>query len=244
METKPTEEQKQEEVQEVEVDLKPKKPAKLAPQGIRTFTVCRLNDESGVSGTGIVIEGIVLATGQCVVHWLYPAPRGSIAMFDSISDFATVHIKPHPGNESIITYEDGEQVHYRDDGSVLTKPAPEEEEEKMRVVEKPWGKEEIWAETDKYLGKFLYINIGEMLSRQYHEVKDETICVVEGILMLELGKPEETGFKRVYLTPGSTFRVKPGTVHRFCASTVNVKLAEVSTPEIDDVVRLEDKYSR
>ena len=114
----------------------------------------------------------------------------------------------------------------------------------MRVVEKPWGKEEIWAETDKYLGKFLYINIGEMLSRQYHEVKEETICVVEGILMLELGRPEETGFRRVYLTPGSTFHVKPGTVHRFCATTVNVKLAEVSTPEIDDVVRIEDKYSR
>jgi len=113
----------------LEVDLKPKKPAKLAPQGIRTFTVCRVNDESGVSGTGVVIEGIVLATGQCVVHWLYPAPRGSIAMFDSITDFATVHIKPHPGNETIITYEDGEQVHYRDDGSILTKPAPEEEEE-------------------------------------------------------------------------------------------------------------------
>jgi len=112
-----------------EVDLKPKKPAKLAPQGIRTFTVCRVNDESGVSGTGVVIEGIVLATGQCVVHWLYPAPRGSIAMFDSITDFATVHIKPHPGNETIITYEDGEQVHYKEDGSILTKPAPEEEEE-------------------------------------------------------------------------------------------------------------------
>ena len=112
-----------------EVDLKPKKPAKLCAQGIRTFTVCRINDERGVSGTGIVIEGITLATGQCVVHWLYPTPRGSIAIFDSISDFATVHIKPHPGNETIITYEDGEQVHYREDGSVLTKPAPEEEEE-------------------------------------------------------------------------------------------------------------------
>lgn len=122
-------EEKQEDSQELEVDLKPKKPAKLAPQGIRTFTVCRINDESGVSGTGIVIEGITLATGQCVVHWLYPAPRGSIAIFDSIGDFATVHIKPHPGNETIITYEDGEQVHYRDDGSVLTKPAPEEFEE-------------------------------------------------------------------------------------------------------------------
>jgi hypothetical protein len=126
-------EENQVEVQQVEetpeVDLKPKKPAKLCAQGIRTFTVCRINDESGVSGTGIVIEGITLATGQCVVHWLYPTPRGSIAIFDSISDFATVHIKPHPGNETIITYEDGEQVHYREDGSVLTKPAPEEEEE-------------------------------------------------------------------------------------------------------------------
>jgi hypothetical protein len=114
------------------VDLKPKKPAKLAPQGIRTFTVCRINDESGVSGTGVVIEGITLATGQCVVHWLYPAPRGSIAMFDSITDFATVHIKPHPGNETIITYEDGEQVHYKEDGSILTKPAPEESEEEIK----------------------------------------------------------------------------------------------------------------
>ena len=111
-----------------EVDLKPKKPAKLCAEGIRTFTVCRINDESGVSGTGVVIEGITLATGQCVVHWLYPTPRGSIAIFDSIADFATVHIKPHPGNETIITYEDGEQVHYREDGSVLTKPAEEEEE--------------------------------------------------------------------------------------------------------------------
>ena len=115
-----------------EVDLKPKKPAKLCAQGIRTFTVCRINDESGVSGTGIVIEGITLATGQCVVHWLYPTPRGSIAIFDSISDFATVHIKPHPGNETIITYEDGEQVHYRDDGSVLTKPAQEDESEEEK----------------------------------------------------------------------------------------------------------------
>jgi len=128
VETKEISEEKQSE-ETPEVDLKPKKPAKLAPQGIRTFTVCRVNDESGVSGTGVVIEGIVLATGQCVVHWLYPAPRGSIAMFDSITDFATVHIKPHPGNETIITYEDGEQVHYRDDGSILTKPSPELEPE-------------------------------------------------------------------------------------------------------------------
>ena len=105
-------EEKQEDAQEVEVDLKPKKPAKLAPQGIRTFTVCRLNDESGVSGTGIVIEGIVLATGQCVVHWLYPPPRGGIAIFDSMSDFVKVHIEPHPANQTIITYQDGHKDVY------------------------------------------------------------------------------------------------------------------------------------
>ena len=130
METKPVEEQKQEEVQEVKVDLKPKKPAKLAPQGISTFTVCRLSDESGISGTGVVIEGIVLATGQCVVHWLYPAPKGSIAIFDSISDFISVHIKPHLGNETIITYEDGEQHLFKSDGTKEVKMPSEPEEEK------------------------------------------------------------------------------------------------------------------
>ena len=67
----------------------------------------------------------------------------------------------------------------------------------MRTVEKPWGKEEIWGETDKYLGKFLYINAGEMLSRQYHEVKEETICVLEGRLCLEIGGPHDLGFKNV-----------------------------------------------
>jgi hypothetical protein len=89
--------------------LKPKPPAHLAPQGIRTFTVCRRSDESGVSGEGIVIEGIELATGQAVVHWLWPRPRGSIAIFDSFSDFVKVHIQPHPKNGTIITFEDGEQ---------------------------------------------------------------------------------------------------------------------------------------
>ena len=120
--------EEQKTVEEVADDLIPKPPPKLAPRGITSFTVYRQQDETGVSGEGVVIEGVVMATGQCVVHWLYPTPRGSIAIFDSISDFATVHIKPHPGNETIITYEDGEQVHYREDGSVLTKPAEEEEE--------------------------------------------------------------------------------------------------------------------
>ena len=93
-------------------DLKPKPPAKLAPRGIRTFTVCRQHDESGVSGEGVVIEGVVLGTGQCIVHWLYPTPRGGIAIFDSMSDFIKVHIGPHPSNKTIITYQDGEQERY------------------------------------------------------------------------------------------------------------------------------------
>ena len=93
-------------------ELKPKKPPRLAPEGIRTFTVARQQDETGVSGEGVVIEGVTLATGQCVVHWLYPPPRGGIAIFDSMNDFVKVHIRPHPSNRTIITYDDGEQERF------------------------------------------------------------------------------------------------------------------------------------
>jgi len=111
----------------------------------------------------------------------------------------------------------------------------------MRIVDKPWGHEEIWAETARYAGKFLIISAGEMLSRQYHEKKEETICVLEGELILEIGQnPPE----RLLLQPGESYHVKPGTVHRFCAGATDVRLVEVSTPELDDVVRLEDKYAR
>jgi len=98
----------EEEDQELE-ELKPKPPAKLAPRGIQTFTVCRQADETGISGTGVVIEGVKLATGQAIIHWLSPAPVGAIAIFNSMSDFIDTHIKPHPENKSIITYEDGTQ---------------------------------------------------------------------------------------------------------------------------------------
>ena len=93
--------------EQVADDLIPKPPPKLAPRGITSFTVYRQHDETGVSGDGVVIEGVVMATGQCVVHWLYPPPRGGIAIFDSMSDFVKVHIEPHPGNQTIITYQDG-----------------------------------------------------------------------------------------------------------------------------------------
>lgn len=95
-------------------DLLPKAPAKLAPRGIQTFTVFRSSDESGVSGDGIVIEGVSLATGQCVIHWLYPPPKGGIAIFESMDDFIKVHIKPHPTNKTIITFDDGLQLRFGD----------------------------------------------------------------------------------------------------------------------------------
>lgn len=92
--------------------LKPKRPAAQAPQGIRTFTIARQHDETGISGVGVVIEGVVLATGQAVIHWLTPAPRGALAIFDSMADFIKIHIKPHPGNSSILTWDDGEQEYF------------------------------------------------------------------------------------------------------------------------------------
>ena len=104
--------------------LKPKKLPRLAPEGIRTFTVARPYDETGVSGEGVVIEGVTLATGQCVVHWLYPPPRGGIAIFDSMNDFIKVHIQPHPSNRTIITYDDGEQEKF---GLFSEEDTPEDE---------------------------------------------------------------------------------------------------------------------
>ena len=112
----------------------------------------------------------------------------------------------------------------------------------VRFVEKPWVYEEIWAETDRYVAKYLYINSGHRLSRQYHKVKDETIRVLNGTMLLEIG--DAAPFTKMRMIPGDTFHVMPGTVHRFCAEGSSVLLVEVSTPELDDVVRLDDDYSR
>jgi len=104
-----------EETNRVETDaeeLKPKPPTKFAPRGIETFTVCRRSDESGISGTGVVIEGVQYATGQVVLHWLTPVPRGSIAIFESLSDFKKVHVNSHPSNKTIITWSDGRQEEF------------------------------------------------------------------------------------------------------------------------------------
>lgn len=113
----------------------------------------------------------------------------------------------------------------------------------MRLVKKPWGVEEIWAETDKYVGKLLYINAGCRLSRQYHVKKTETIRVIEGVLVLETVN-SAGGVEERLLERGETFHVSPKTVHRFGAKDSGVILVEVSTPELDDVVRIEDDYER
>ena len=109
-------------------------------------------------------------------------------------------------------------------------------------VDKPWGHEIRWALNEKYIGKILRIEPGQKLSRQYHQQKDETFYVLEGKLVLELGSGKD--IVRVVMHPGTSRRIKPGTVHRFAAPSDGCTLIEVSTPEIDDVVRLEDMYGR
>lgn len=111
----------------------------------------------------------------------------------------------------------------------------------MRRVEKPWGYELIWAETSRYVGKVLHIRAGERLSRQFHRVKEETLLVQSGEMDLEVGPAPEARTLRLH--PGETFHITPGLVHRMIAIT-DVDVIEVSTPELDDVVRLEDAYGR
>lgn len=114
----------------------------------------------------------------------------------------------------------------------------------MRIVKKPWGHEEIWAETDRYLGKILYINKGHRLSLQYHEKKVETIRVLQGKLTLVLQEKRDGPIFNKVMVEGDTYHVSTGTIHRFCATDEDVAILEVSSPEIDDVVRLEDDYAR
>ncbi len=109
----------------------------------------------------------------------------------------------------------------------------------MELIEKPWGHEKIWAQTKDYVGKILFIKAGHRLSKQYHEVKEETILVVKGTLCVYDGKDKVT-----HVYPGENFHVVPGQIHRFGATYSNVEMIEVSTNHLDDVVRLEDDYSR
>jgi mannose-6-phosphate isomerase-like protein (cupin superfamily) len=109
-------------------------------------------------------------------------------------------------------------------------------------VDKPWGYEIVFALTERYCGKVLFIKKGEQLSLQFHRRKDEVIYLHEGRIELEVGEPGRTPDVEV-VGPGRAFRFKPGTVHRWRALEDTLVL-EVSTPDLDDVVRLEDRYGR
>ncbi|MEJ2483614.1 MAG: cupin domain-containing protein [Gemmatimonadota bacterium] len=111
-----------------------------------------------------------------------------------------------------------------------------------RFVHKPWGHEEIFAETARYVGKILFIRAGEALSLQYHERKEETLRVLDGSLQLVTGL-QVASLETLGLGPGEVFHIAPGVIHRMVAVT-DCRLLEVSTPELDDVVRLEDRYGR
>jgi mannose-6-phosphate isomerase-like protein (cupin superfamily) len=111
----------------------------------------------------------------------------------------------------------------------------------MQRVDKPWGHEVIWARTDRYVGKILHIKAGEKLSLQFHRVKDETLHCLSGRLLLVVD--EGRGLIERELPPGQSYRVHPGTRHRLIGLT-DCDVLEASTPELDDVVRLEDGYGR
>ena len=111
----------------------------------------------------------------------------------------------------------------------------------MQRVEKPWGYELIFADNDKYVGKILHIDEGEQLSLQYHEIKDETIYVFSGQLELELQEGDE--LVAHVMGAGECLHIPPRTVHRMRA-IITCDIFEVSTPHLDDVVRMEDRYGR
>jgi mannose-6-phosphate isomerase len=108
-------------------------------------------------------------------------------------------------------------------------------------VDKPWGYELWWARTERYVGKILHITAGHALSLQYHNVKEETIYVYSGRLMFEIQEGERLVGRE--MLPGDRIHVTPATVHRMTAIE-DCDLFEVSTPEVEDVVRLEDRYGR
>ncbi len=111
----------------------------------------------------------------------------------------------------------------------------------VRVVRKPWGHETIWAHTERYVGKVLHIAAGHALSVQYHNRKDETIHLLSGEMIYRV--QEDGELKDMRLVAGESFRNKPGTIHQMEAVT-DCDVLEASSPDLDDVVRLSDRYGR
>src|SRR5687768_2232867 len=119
--------------------------------------------------------------------------------------------------------------------------APVSGRAEVRRVPKPWGYEIIWAHTDRYVGKVLHINAGHALSVQYHNHKDETVYLLRGEMKYWVKLGDD--LQDVRLGEGDAFRITPGTVHYMEAIT-DCDILEASTPELDDVVRLQDRYGR
>jgi mannose-6-phosphate isomerase-like protein (cupin superfamily) len=111
------------------------------------------------------------------------------------------------------------------------------------TVEKPWGHELVWANNDLYAGKILFVKAGQSLSLQFHKVKDEAWYVLSGRAKLELGAPGQRMLESEIVGPGAAFHFPAGTVHRL-TGIEDTTVVEVSTPHLDDVVRLEDRYGR
>lgn len=115
-------------------------------------------------------------------------------------------------------------------------------QQSIRRVDKPWGYELIFAHTDRYVGKILHVDAGHALSLQYHEKKDETLFLKEGEVELQV---EENGeMVSITLRGGDSYRISPFTKHRMVAGASGCDIIEVSSPELDDVIRLEDRYGR
>ncbi|MBV9879279.1 MAG: cupin domain-containing protein [Gemmatirosa sp.] len=112
----------------------------------------------------------------------------------------------------------------------------------VRVVPKPWGHETIWGHTDRYCGKILHIKAGHSLSVQYHERKDETVYLLSGEMRYWVGESADA-LHDVRLRSGEAFRITPGTVH-YMEAVTDCDVLEASTPELDDVVRIKDRYGR
>ncbi len=112
----------------------------------------------------------------------------------------------------------------------------------IKYIHKPWGHEKIWAETNKYVGKILFVEAGKRLSLQYHEKKDETILVKAGKLLLEIGS-NKNQLQQIVLLPGDAYHIKTNMVHRM-SGIEDTEVIEVSTPELDDVVRIQDDFGR
>lgn len=120
-------------------------------------------------------------------------------------------------------------------------PAPGGGRVDPKFVQKPWGHELIWAHSDRYVGKVLHIKAGHALSVQYHNRKDETIHLLRGTMIYRVQQGDE--LKELELREGQSFRNTPGTIHQMEAVT-DCDVLEASTPDLDDVVRLSDRYGR